>query len=146
MGKPAVEIHNLLLEVIRPIAARLSSMALLPHRDFQTVCLLFLFMCVCIDSLACVFHLLLSNDEGVLVYQVCQLQFHMSAPIPIIIILFSLSGIVNLRWCIHIVVHKNGLLKYLRGHTAETTWFMLQPSLLRGWSDRFRNALKDIQS
>ncbi|XP_021847938.1 DEAD-box ATP-dependent RNA helicase FANCM isoform X2 [Spinacia oleracea] len=37
MGKDADEIHNLLLEVIRPLAARLCAMGVLPGRDPQTL-------------------------------------------------------------------------------------------------------------
>ncbi|XP_021748294.1 DEAD-box ATP-dependent RNA helicase FANCM-like isoform X2 [Chenopodium quinoa] len=37
MGKDADEIHNLLVEVIRPLAARLCAMGVLPGRDFQTL-------------------------------------------------------------------------------------------------------------
>lgn len=38
MGKDATETNNLILEVIRPYAARLSAFGVFPHRDFQTVC------------------------------------------------------------------------------------------------------------
>lgn len=37
MGDEAVEIDNLLLEVVRPFVARLSKFGLLQKRDFQTV-------------------------------------------------------------------------------------------------------------
>lgn len=37
MGKDATETSNLILEVIRPYAARLSSLGVLPNRDFQTL-------------------------------------------------------------------------------------------------------------
>lgn len=37
MGKEAVEIHNKLLEIIRPYVTRLCAAGVLPNRDFQTV-------------------------------------------------------------------------------------------------------------
>ncbi|GAB4844800.1 hypothetical protein Ancab_038187 [Ancistrocladus abbreviatus] len=37
MGQNAIEINNLLLDVIRPIAARLCTMGVLQNRDFQTL-------------------------------------------------------------------------------------------------------------
>ncbi|KAL9229067.1 hypothetical protein vseg_004583 [Gypsophila vaccaria] len=37
MGKDAIEINNLFVEAIRPIATRLSAMGLLQNRDFQTL-------------------------------------------------------------------------------------------------------------
>lgn len=37
MGKDAVEINGLLLDVIRPFAARLSTLGVLQNRDYQAV-------------------------------------------------------------------------------------------------------------
>lgn len=42
MGDEAVEINNLLLEVVRPFVARLCGFGVLQKRDFQTVC-----SCIC---------------------------------------------------------------------------------------------------
>lgn len=38
MGKEAVEINDLFLEVVRPFVNRLGVLGVLQKRDFQTVC------------------------------------------------------------------------------------------------------------
>lgn len=47
MGQDAEEINNKLLEVIRPIVARLSAAGVLPNRDYRTVCFLTLYQFSC---------------------------------------------------------------------------------------------------
>lgn len=42
MGNDAVEVNNLILEVIRPYVARLCAIGVLQNRDFQTVCFVFI--------------------------------------------------------------------------------------------------------